>query len=142
MSFKVLAIFMTFIWLNSTMQQIYGSHITEIILEDEPMPAGLGIGVNGGGAGVGIDVITATRDDSIYILRDSGDNNNFAARANSNGAAAVTNNLQNVPLGTEQLCTIEIPIIKKYIGHCIRLGKKGKGCVAGEHIIPYHLDCL
>lgn len=59
-------------------------------------------------------------------------------------AAANNNNLQSAPFGVgpQQLCTIEIPVVKKYTGHCIRLGKKGKGCVAGEHIIPYHLDCL
>lgn len=63
---------------------------------------------------------------------------------NSIAAAANNNNLQSAPFGSvpQQLCTIEIPVVKKYTGHCIRLGKKGKGCVAGEHIIPYHLDCL
>lgn len=129
------------------MQNIYGAHITEIILEDEPMPAGFGIAVNGGSTAS--DGLLPSRDDSVYII--SGSSNNFAARGKSNGAttasatsAATNNNSQNAPFGMlpQQLCTIEIPVVKKYTGHCVRLGKKGKGCVAGEHIIPYHLDCL
>lgn len=148
MSIIRLAILMTITWLNLTMVQIYGAHITEIILdEEEPIPAGFGSGGNGGTAS---DAMAATvRDDSIYII--SGSSNNFAARTTNNGnggattAAAVNNiNLQNAPFGMmpQQLCTIEIPVVKKYTGHCVRLGKRGKGCVTGDHIIPYHLDCL
>lgn len=148
MSIIRLAILITITWLNLTMVQIYGTHITEIILDaEEPMPAGFGSGVNGVGAAN--DAMATTRDDSIYII--SGSSNNFAARTTSNGnggaatAAAVNNiNLQNAPLGTvpQQLCSIEIPVVKKYTGHCVRLGKIGRGCVAADHIIPYHLDCL
>lgn len=149
MAIKLWAILMTIIWLDSTMQQIYGAHITEIIVDEEPMPAGFS---GSGGGGARNDAIAATRDDTVYII--SGSSNNLAARATSSGngngaatAAAVVNNnnnLQNAPFGMvpPQMCTIEIPVVKKYTGHCIRLGKKGKGCVAGEHIMPYHFDCL
>lgn len=148
MPIKLLAVLMTILSSLSTMQHIYGAHITEIILDDEPMPAGFGIGVNGGGTSN--DGHLTTRDDSVYIISGS---NNFAARGTNNGAtaaatsatsAAINNNLQNAPFGMlpQQLCSIEIPVVKKYTGHCVRLGKKSKGCVAGEHIIPYHLDCM
>lgn len=130
-------------WMNLMLLHIAGAHITEIILDDEPIPE---------------------RDESIYFI--SSKSNKFAARGTNNGNGLVTamplttavnnnkissnnnnNNLQNPPFGiaaqtSQQSCTIEIPVVKKYAGHCIRLGKKGKGCVAGEHIIPYHLDCL
>lgn len=144
MSMTIRAILMTIMWMDFVMQ-IYGAHITEIIVDEEPMPAGFG-GDGSSGSGNG----ASSNGGGVYII--SGSSNNFAARTTTNGNGAPTttaavnnNNLQNgAPFGMmpQQLCTIEIPVVKKFAGHCVRLGKKGKGCVAGEHIIPYHLDCL
>lgn len=39
-------------------------------------------------------------------------------------------------------CTVEFQVMKKYPGHCVRLGKSGRGCVAGNHIVPFHPDCF
>lgn len=113
---------------------IYG-HLTEIIVEDErsPMPAGFGIGANSpvtNSNGNGLS------DDSVYIIAGNGRNFN-----NGNGANANTNG-PNVPVISTPMCTLELQVSKKLQGHCIRLGKSGHGCVSGEHMIPYHPDCM
>lgn len=39
-------------------------------------------------------------------------------------------------------CHIEFQVTKRAIGHCMKLGKTGKGCVSGTYIYPYHSECL
>ncbi|KAJ6647591.1 hypothetical protein Bhyg_02814 [Pseudolycoriella hygida] len=40
-------------------------------------------------------------------------------------------------------CSVEFQVMKKFPGRCVRLGKNGgHGCVSGNHIIPFHPDCL
>lgn len=40
-------------------------------------------------------------------------------------------------------CSVEFQVMKKFPGRCVRLGKNGgRGCVSGNHIIPFHPDCL
>lgn len=40
-------------------------------------------------------------------------------------------------------CNVEFQVMKKFPGRCVRLGKNGgRGCVSGNHIIPFHPDCL
>lgn len=40
-------------------------------------------------------------------------------------------------------CSVEFQVMKKFPGRCVRLGKSGgRGCVSGNHIIPFHPDCL
>lgn len=41
-------------------------------------------------------------------------------------------------------CSVEFQVMKKIPGRCVRLGGKngGRGCVSGNHIIPFHPDCM
>lgn len=42
-------------------------------------------------------------------------------------------------------CSVEFQVMKKLPGRCVRLGGRnggGRGCVSGNHIIPFHPDCL
>lgn len=40
-------------------------------------------------------------------------------------------------------CIVEFQVMQKFPGRCVRLGKSGgRGCVSGNHIIPFHPDCL
>lgn len=46
--------------------------------------------------------------------------------------------------GANGICSVEFQVMKKLPGRCVRLGGKGggRGCVSGNHIIPFHPDCL
>lgn len=97
-------------------------HIAGIILEDEqtllPPPA----------IGMGATTTTSTTngiriDDEVLVV--------------------ATNSGGNIAIGNSQItCTVEFQVMKKYPGHCVRLGKNGRGCVAGNHIVPFHPDCF
>lgn len=43
-------------------------------------------------------------------------------------------------------CSVEFQVMKKLPGRCVRLGGKNGGrvygCVSGNHMIPFHPDCL
>lgn len=40
-------------------------------------------------------------------------------------------------------CNVEFQVPKIYPGRCMKLGKNGAyGCVAGNHIVPFHQDCM
>ncbi len=41
-------------------------------------------------------------------------------------------------------CSVEFQVMKKLPGRCVRLGGKngGRGCVSGNHLVPFHPDCL
>lgn len=39
-------------------------------------------------------------------------------------------------------CHIEFQVMKRAVGHCMKLGKTGKGCVSGTYIHPFHPECF
>lgn len=40
-------------------------------------------------------------------------------------------------------CNIQVQVLKMVPGRCIRLGLRGShGCVSGNHIVPFHRDCM
>lgn len=57
-------------------------------------------------------------------------------------AAAIANS--NTADGFDESggCSVEFQVMKKIPGRCVRLGGRGRGCVSGSHIIPFHPDCL
>lgn len=32
--------------------------------------------------------------------------------------------------------------MKRTTGHCVKLGKAGNGCVAGNYLQPFHPECM
>lgn len=70
------------------------------------------------------------------ILED--DNNN-----NNNAAAASGNHLPMPALTfDENTCHVEFTVIKKAVGHCVKIGKVMKACISGSYIHPLHPDCM
>lgn len=156
------AIFIIIIWLNASLM-VYG-HITEIILEDNPslLPAGFGynnvpkaalLQAQSNGNGVNEEVLYAVSGSAL----ESEMGNVVAANRNSKHIGIVPsntgNNLANTGGGSgignsgtatanTQICTVELQVLKKYPGRCVRLGKTGHGCVSGSHIIPFHSECM
>jgi hypothetical protein len=39
-------------------------------------------------------------------------------------------------------CHVEFTVLKKAVGHCVKLGKATKACVSGTYIQPFHPDCM
>lgn len=39
-------------------------------------------------------------------------------------------------------CHVEYQVMKKTIGHCIKLGRSTKACVAGNYLHPFHPECM
>jgi hypothetical protein len=67
------------------------------------------------------------------------DNNN-----NNNAPSALGNNHLPMPTLTfdDNTCHVEFTVIKKAIGHCVKIGKVMKACISGSYIHPLHPDCM
>lgn len=39
-------------------------------------------------------------------------------------------------------CHVEIQIMKRTAGKCIKIGRTTKACVAGNYVHPFHPDCM
>lgn len=101
-----------------------GSHIMEIILEEEPpmvMAAPL----------PGTVQPTFSSPPRTGILE-------FEENVGGGGGSVNANPVTNAQ------CNIEFQVMKVFPGHCMRLGRNGggRGCVSGNHIIPFHPDCM
>lgn len=103
-----------------------GSHIMEIILEEEP-PMVVAATLPGTVAGQPL-LSSPPRNSGILEFEE---NLGGGGSANSN------------PVSNAQ-CNIEFQVMKVFPGHCMRLGRNGggRGCVSGNHIIPFHPDCM
>lgn len=103
-----------------------GSHIMEIILEEEPPSVGAAT-LRGTAAGQP-PLSSPPRSSGILEFEE-----------NAGGGGNVNAN----PVSNTQ-CNIEFQVMKVFPGHCMRLGRNGggRGCVSGNHIIPFHPDCM
>lgn len=64
----------------------------------------------------------------------------------------VATNLNHLPLThavnspnnvvEENTCQVEFTVLKRAIGHCMKLGKATRACVSGTFIHPFHPDCI
>lgn len=101
-----------------------GSHIMEIILEEEPPMVGAAASAAAGQP----PLSSPPRSSGILEFEE-----------NVGGGASV-----NVNPVTNAQCNIEFQVMKVFPGHCMRLGRNGggRGCVSGNHIIPFHPDCM
>lgn len=67
-------------------------------------------------------------------------------------AAAAATNLNHLPLShavnspnnvvEENTCHVEFTVLKRAVGHCIKLGKATRACVSGSYFHPGHPDCI
>lgn len=39
-------------------------------------------------------------------------------------------------------CHMEYQVVKRVVGHCIRMGRSARGCVAGNYLSPFHPECV
>lgn len=39
-------------------------------------------------------------------------------------------------------CHVEYQVMKKTVGHCIKLGRSTRACVAGNYLHPFHPECM
>lgn len=46
------------------------------------------------------------------------------------------------PMAEDNSCHVEFTVLKRAVGHCIKLGKTTKACVSGTYIHPFHPDCM
>lgn len=42
----------------------------------------------------------------------------------------------------DNTCHVEFTVLKKAVGHCVKLGKATRACVSGTYIHPFHPDCM
>jgi hypothetical protein len=40
------------------------------------------------------------------------------------------------------ICHVEYTVLKKSTGHCVKIGKGMRACIAGAYFHPYHPDCI
>lgn len=43
--------------------------------------------------------------------------------------------------GNDIPCHMEYQVVKRVVGHCMKLGRSAKGCVAGNYLHPFHPAC-
>jgi hypothetical protein len=48
----------------------------------------------------------------------------------------------NLPLTHENICQVEYTVVKTAVGHCLKIGRGMRGCIAGTFFHPYHPDCI
>lgn len=136
-----LAIFIMIIWFNGAIMTF--GHITGIILEDEPvlLPSSA-LSMSGTSTISGANAMRfgnsnaaggapANTEDEVLIVATNTGN------IGTNGGSGAN----NIAAG-QTACTVEFQVMKKYPGRCVRLGKSVRGCVAGNHIVPFHPDCF
>ncbi|KAF5296250.1 hypothetical protein FQA39_LY12587 [Lamprigera yunnana] len=51
-----------------------------------------------------------------------------------------TINVEKVP-DDDAPCQIEYQVVKKTMGHCVKLGRNVRGCVSGNYLHPFHPEC-
>jgi hypothetical protein len=63
--------------------------------------------------------------------------------------AVVATSLNHLPLANsptnvvdDNTCHVEFTILKKAVGHCVKLGKATRVCISGTYIHPFHPDCM
>lgn len=39
-------------------------------------------------------------------------------------------------------CHIEYQVMKRVVGHCMRIGRSMRGCVGGNYLHPFHPECM
>lgn len=39
-------------------------------------------------------------------------------------------------------CHVEYQVMKRVVGHCMKLGRSARGCVAGNYLHPFHPECM
>lgn len=71
---------------------------------------------------------------SREILIDE-DNTNIKTPTMRNFATEDDVNDNEVP------CHMEYQVVKRVVGHCMKLGRSAKGCVAGNYLHPFHPEC-
>lgn len=42
----------------------------------------------------------------------------------------------------EATCHMEYQVVKRVAGHCMKLGRSARGCVAGNYLQPFHPECI
>lgn len=96
-----------------------GGRFRQVLVEEEP-PIGL---VSAGGASKTI---------FNELLKDMEASLNQAARSPVTAAQSSSGH-----------CRIELQVMKVMPGRCERLGKgNNRACVSGNHLIPFHPDCM
>lgn len=123
----VAAVNVALLLLFLTVSTSKGSHIMEIILEEEPPMVQAAIPP--GSPSSTSSSSPPSRTAGILEFEE-----NMAG-----GNVANTN-----PALSNGQCNIEFQVLKVYPGHCMRLGRNGggRGCVSGNHIVPFHPDCM
>lgn len=46
------------------------------------------------------------------------------------------------PMLEDNTCHVEFTVLKRAIGHCVKIGKATKACISGTYIHPFHPDCM
>lgn len=47
-----------------------------------------------------------------------------------------------LPPVEDNSCHVEFTVLKKAVGHCVKLGKAMRACISGTYIHPFHPDCM
>lgn len=42
----------------------------------------------------------------------------------------------------ENTCHVEFTVVRRAVGHCVKLGKVMRACISGTYIHPFHQECL
>jgi hypothetical protein len=46
------------------------------------------------------------------------------------------------PAHDNGICHVEYTVLKKSVGHCVKIGKSMRACISGAYFHPYHPDCI
>lgn len=46
------------------------------------------------------------------------------------------------PVVDENTCHVEFTVVRRAVGHCVKLGKVMRACISGTYIHPFHQECL
>jgi hypothetical protein len=70
----------------------------------------------------------------------------FEEEDSPSAAAANINHLPQkhavIEDNNETPCHVEFMVMKRAVGHCVKLGKRTTACVSGSYIHPFHQDCM
>lgn len=65
--------------------------------------------------------------------------------------AAVAENLNHFPSAhaaplppttEDNTCHVEFTVLKRAVGHCVKIGRAMRACISGTYIHPFHPDCM